>query len=207
LSGAGYNLGINKADGVGTNIAWETNVYVANGTNFIVAAYTFSGTPGAANDTVALWVNPATNTFGAGSAPTNDPSYVTTSAGPNIGGNSSADKISGFLLREASALEPASMTVDELSVGLSWADVTPTTAVSVTPFPILSEHLDGTGTNFIITWKSVVGATYHLIGTTNVAAPRITWTNVGGSVVATGTNTSATNPITSSVGIFQVESP
>ena len=68
-------------------------------------------------------------------------------------------------------------------------------------------YVDNTGTNFVITWDSVPGAPYHLVGNTDVTAALNTWTNVGGSVIATSTSTSVTNPIASPMEFFHVKSP
>jgi hypothetical protein len=209
--GAGFDIGINKADGVGTNIAWEggvvPTVYGPNTTYFVVAGYTFSGNPGATNDSVELWVNPATNTFGSAVAPTNDPSYVTTNAGAQAGTTSLTDKLASFYLRDANALEPQGMIADEVSVGLSWADVTPIVSVQAAPFSITSEQIDNTGTNLVINWQSTPGATYRVIASTNVGAASNLWVTVGSSVTATGTNTSATNAIVPPQKFFRVKSP
>ncbi|HZV36877.1 MAG TPA: autotransporter-associated beta strand repeat-containing protein [Verrucomicrobiae bacterium] len=75
--------------------------------------------------------------------------------------------------------------------------------ITAPPFSITSATLDSTGSNFVITWQSAPGATYQVLGTTNVLTP-ITWTNVGAPIVATNTITSATNPITSTTGFFNV---
>jgi hypothetical protein len=79
--------------------------------------------------------------------------------------------------------------------------------ITSTAFSITSEYIDSTGSNFVITWQSVPGTVYHVIGNTNAGAALNTWTNVGGPITATSTNTSVTNPITSSMGVFSVESP
>ncbi len=79
--------------------------------------------------------------------------------------------------------------------------------ITVPPFSITSEYVDSTGTNFVITWQSAPGATYHVVGNTNAGAALNTWTNVGGPITATSTNTSFTNPITSPMGVFDVISP
>ncbi len=123
LSGTGFNLGINKADGTAGDIVWESATYSLNQTIFLVADYSFSGTPSAASDSVALWVNPNSSTFGSSTAPTAD---LTTSAGANMGTSGSSDQIASLLLREASTAEPGKMTADQVSVGITWADVTPT---------------------------------------------------------------------------------
>jgi hypothetical protein len=191
LSGSGFNLGINKADGVTNDIAWETNTYAVNTTNFIVAAYTFSGNASATNDSVALWVNPPSGSFGTGSIPTDPSYYVSTNAGPNIGGNSSSDKISGFLLREASTTEPAFITIDEVSVGLSWADVTPTGSVIPTAVPLTATRSGG---NVVISWTTNVSG-FRLQGTPVLIGTSNAWTNVTASTNVVGTNYSVTDTV------------
>ena len=74
--------------------------------------------------------------------------------------------------------------------------------VNINPFSILNEQLDGNG-NIVITWQSSPGGAYQLLGTTNLTPPTA-WTNVGSSVVATSTNTSTTNPVSSSVNFYKV---
>ena len=190
LSGSGYNLGIDKADGITNDIVWETNVYGANSTNFIVAGYTFSGNAGLTNDSVSLWVNPSSSTFGAGSPPVSDPSYLTSSAGQNIGGNSSSDKIGGFLLREASTTEPAFITIDEVSVGLSWADVTPSTNVATAAVLL---HVALSGSNAVLSWTTNSSG-FRLQGAPNLINSNA-WTNVTASTNVVGTNYSVSDPI------------
>lgn len=190
LSGSGYNLGIDKADGITNDIVWETNTYAVNTTNFIVAGYTFSGSASSSNDSVSLWVNPSSATFGAGSPPIGDPSYLASSAGANIGGNSTADKIGGFLLREASTTEPAYMTIDEVSVGLSWADVTPSSAVAPTAVPL---HVALSGGNAVLSWTTNSSG-FRLQGAPNVINSNA-WTNVTASTNIVGTNYTVSDPI------------
>jgi hypothetical protein len=196
-------MGINKSDGVATNIAWEggvtPTVYGAYTTYFVVGAYTFSGNPGVTNDSVSLWVNPSYSTFGAATAPTAD---VTTAAGNQSGTTSSSDEIASFYLRTSSAFEPQTMIADELSIGLSWADVTPL----FPPFSITSETLDpNIAGNIILTWQSISGYSYQVIGSTSVAAPLSTWMSVGSPITASGTSTTLSVP-TSSLTFFAVES-
>jgi hypothetical protein len=200
LDGSGYDLGIGKNDGNTSNIIWYPNALTLNSTNFIVAAYGFSGTPAASNDTVSLWINPSLSTFGGAVAPAPD---VSTSIGNNMGSTSVSDEIASFVLREDTTLEPAIMNVGAISVGTTWADVTPPT-LQLVPFPIISRSLDNTKSNFILTWLSVPGHQYQVIGTTNITTPRSTWTNVGSAIIATNTNTSATNPVTPTKNFFGV---
>ncbi len=200
LDGAGYDLGIGKNVGTANDIAWDTNTFSLNATNFVVAAYTFSGTPGATNDIASLWVNPSSSTFG-GSAPASDAS---TTAGNNMGSTSPTDEIASFILREDTTVEPAVMNVGAVSIGTTWADVTPTGTVPLTPFRITSQALDGTKANLIMTWQSVPGHQYQVIGSTSITTARSNWTNVGSQIIATDTNTSATNPVVPTKNFYGV---
>jgi hypothetical protein len=143
LSGAGYNFGINKADG--TNITWDGVVHSVGETNFVVSEYTF-GPPGAAtnDDSAALWINPPSSSFGAGAAPA---PTVTASAGNDLTGGTEG-QIASFLLREGNASEPLSMTVDELRIGTAWASVTP--AVVIPP----SLNISRSGGAVVLSWST-----------------------------------------------------
>ena len=79
--------------------------------------------------------------------------------------------------------------------------------ITVPPFSITSEFIDDTRTNFVIAWQSVPGGTYRVLSSSDVAMPLNFWIDVTGPITATGTSTSATNPITSSASFFNVKSP
>jgi hypothetical protein len=78
------------------------------------------------------------------------------------------------------------------------------TNTNVPPFSITGGNIDVTGGNFVITWQSTPGVVYQVVSSTNVTAALNTWTNVGGPITATNTATSATNPITSAQGFFDI---
>ncbi len=179
LSGLGYNLGIDKADSVAGDISWEPATYTVGTTYFVVAGYTFSGPANAGTDSASLWVNPSSSTFGAASAPAAD---LTTSAGPNLGSSSSSDVISSFLLREASTAQPGTMTVDELSIGLSWADVTPVAATTVTP---VITGITASGGNVMVNFtgsSSDAPSAFTLVGSSTVV-PLSAYATVTGAVI------------------------
>ncbi len=97
---------------------------------FIVGRYTFI--EGATNnDLHQIWVNPPPATFGAAVAPTYTEEgidFPRTATGMDI--NYASDNTGGppaiycFFLRQID-ISPYSMIVDEVRVGLTWADVTP----------------------------------------------------------------------------------
>ncbi len=151
-----------------------------------------------------LWVDPNPSTLGAATAPAPD---VSTSAGNQLGTTSLTDEMSSFILREDTGAEPGTMVVDALRIGLTWADVTP---VALSPFPITSVSVDGTATHLTITWQSVNGVTYHVIGSATATGPRSGWTAVSGTTTtASGTSASVTFaiPTTPAMTYFAVVSP
>jgi len=75
--------------------------------------------------------------------------------------------------------------------------------ITVPPFSITSGYVDSSRSNLIINWQSAPGGIYEVLGRSDASAPL---TNVGSPITATGTNTSATNPMNQSIGIFQVKS-
>lgn len=80
-------------------------------------------------------------------------------------------------------------------------------AVTVPPFTITSEYFDETGTNFVISWQSAPGGTYHVLEGGDLVIPVNLWTEMAGPITATGTTTTVSIPINSSAGIFEVKSP
>ena len=113
----GFNLGIDGGGKGGTpaTIAWDTTSYSAGQTLFLVGNYDFTSGDYATGDG-HLWINPNASTFGAGSAPGGD---------LLSGGNSQAlARIGSIILEDNADTEPTGQ-IDDLRVGLTWADVTP----------------------------------------------------------------------------------
>jgi hypothetical protein len=117
--GAGYQLGIALGSGdnnvIGPQAYDSTSRYVGD-TLFLVGSYTIKA--GAGNDETALWINPDVSTFGAELAPAATVSVVN--------GNSVTDmqRLASFTIFQNSVNEPTGL-IDDLRIGLSWADVTP----------------------------------------------------------------------------------
>lgn len=107
-----YNLGLEVRTGTAANTTWTTDTYTAGQTVFVVVGYTFGDPATASDDTVNLWVNPTIN--GAQSAVT----ITDTHTGTDL------TSISNFILRQDSIGETPSMSVDELRIGTTWAQVT-----------------------------------------------------------------------------------
>ena len=107
-----YNLGLEVRTGTAANTTWTTDAYTAGQTVFVVVGYTFGDPATASDDTVNLWVNPTIN--GAQPAAT----ITDTHTGTDL------TSISNFILRQDSTGETPSMSVDELRIGTTWAQVT-----------------------------------------------------------------------------------
>ena len=107
-----YNLGLEVRTGTAANTTWTSDAYTAGQTVFVVVGYTFGDPATASDDTVNLWVNPTIN--GAQPAAT----ITDTHSGTDL------TSISNFILRQDSTGETPSMSVDELRIGTTWAQVT-----------------------------------------------------------------------------------
>ena len=107
-----YNLGLEVRTGTAANTTWTSDAYTAGQTVFVVVGYTFGDPATASDDTVNLWVNPTIN--GAQPAAT----ITDTHTGTDL------TSISNFILRQDSTGETPSMSVDELRIGTTWAQVT-----------------------------------------------------------------------------------
>ncbi|WP_284652712.1 T9SS type A sorting domain-containing protein [Flavobacterium terrisoli] len=105
-----FNLGIEVRTANAANTTYDTTALVTGTTYFVVVGYTFG--PDASDDTVSLWINPTVD--GAQPAAT----ITDTHTGTDLTG------ISNFILRQDSATETPSMSVDELRIGTTWAQVT-----------------------------------------------------------------------------------
>ena len=82
-----------------------------------------------------------------------------------------------------------------------------TVTITIPTLSIIGGKVDASGTNFIITWQSTPGASYHVVSSTDPTIAVSNWATVAGPIIATDTNTSATNPMTSPVSLFDVISP
>jgi autotransporter-associated beta strand protein len=189
---------------------------IAANASFYPITYAYSGNGSlnsATNSATTLLVNPLPVTL-SGSR-----SYDgTTSAGASILSISNSVGSDVVVVSSGSAtLASANVGPQPISTmgtltlgGAASANYTLTGAsgsVLITPaaFSIISGVFDASGTNFILTWESSPGGTYQVIGNIDPSAALNTWSNIGNPITAAGTNTSATNPITSPVQVFEVK--
>jgi hypothetical protein len=117
----GFNIGLQEGSSSTLgNLAWDNTLFTTADTLFLVGSYTFNS--GTGDDISQLWVDPNSATFGANTAPAAD---LISDGGTDIA------RIASFMLFNRAANEPAGGELDNLRVGLDWADVTP----SATPTP------------------------------------------------------------------------
>ncbi len=109
-------VGIQKK-GSGTTFVSGTPV-ASNGTHLVVMRYTFQS----GNDEVAVWVDPDSNSYGVNPAPTTGLYAHTTG-----GGSDMSNAIQHFCIESAAVTGPV-FWIDEVNVGTTWADVTPSGA-------------------------------------------------------------------------------
>ncbi|MFK7833590.1 MAG: T9SS type A sorting domain-containing protein [Winogradskyella sp.] len=106
-----YQLGVSNVNTAPTAGALDTNVLTTGATVLVVLSYDV------ATGTMNAWINPSDSSFG-GTAP----AASATETAANI-----APSVNQFLIRQDSETETPFILFDELRVGTSYADVTPTT--------------------------------------------------------------------------------
>lgn len=121
-SPGGYVIGLGSTGG---NTVFDTTPHLAGETVLLVGKYDLTTTP----NSISLWINPTSTTFGAASEPTPTLTTVTGSDGLSV------DR---FNLRQNTVSSvPAAMQWDELRFGNSWADVTPVLPVTISNLTLL----------------------------------------------------------------------
>jgi hypothetical protein len=115
--GTKYNIGIfRNVNATAAATSWSGPLTVGD-TIFIVASY--EAVSGTQNDIARLWINPASNTLGDLSF---DPNTTTPTLIDNSTGTGTDIGIASIILRQSAAPH---LTLDELRIGSTWADVTP----------------------------------------------------------------------------------
>jgi hypothetical protein len=118
LNGTTFDIGVSARITAGTQ-SWSSG-YSLNTTYLIVGAYQFVA--GTTNDSAKLWINPDASTFGKSEPP---PTLTAVNTTTDL-----ASVVRFFFRQDAANLTPF-IEVDELRIGKSWADVTPTGSTSV----------------------------------------------------------------------------
>ncbi len=138
-----YNVGF-FARQTNTGPQWAANLLSPGTTYLIVVAHQF--VPGTGNDVVSLWVNPTS--FG-GSEP-----LPTVSATHTTGDISFVDFVQ---LWQRDSSTPTNVEVDELRIGTTWADVTPSALLDVVTYPADCRDLRFNTTNGTVSILQEVG--------------------------------------------------
>jgi hypothetical protein len=127
----GFNLGLQKG-GKGPAygpVSWDSVRHTTAETLFLVCSYTLqgaTGNSGGIDDEADLWINPERSAFGADAAPAPNLSAIETDGDPN---DFDLQRIASFMLLDNADNEPTGQ-MDDLRVGLDWADMTPAAAAS-----------------------------------------------------------------------------
>jgi hypothetical protein len=189
-----YHLGIKVGGGAtapayptGTQIytSGNTNTTDIGQTNFIVMKYTFNA--GAGNDTVALWVNPDPSSFGLSepAATTND--VAATPASAFTSATESSSGLQFFQTRGGASAASGTIQLDNIRVGDTWADVTPTCITAgigtppadqaVSPGQTATFSIVATGVNPTYQWQTNNGGGWIAItgatGSNYTTAPEV----------------------------------
>jgi hypothetical protein len=164
---------------------------------FIVLKYTFKP-DSTSDDTVSLWVNPAATTLGHDDGEwlagvSGGSYYSATNCYTTAPIDAQTYGIQSFLLIGDN--QPASrwdksidLSLDELRIGTTWADVTP---VPPPPAPQIISIAGAGTTSVTVTWTNVeIGTNYVLQYSTNLSATN--WANLA-PVPAAGTTASQTD--------------
>lgn len=113
-SGSGFNLGILTTSGTGSATQWTTSVFNLNQSYTAVVAWNFVG--GAANDTMALYINPSTDNISALTAEVSSNWLSTTVGEP-------ATTLSAVNLRQGSSTTAPTVNATYISVGNTLGEV------------------------------------------------------------------------------------
>lgn len=161
------------------------------GTHLVVMRYTFSG-----NAVADLWLDPSSSDYAAGSAPS--PTLTTT----GVAGVISALQYFTINANSGSGL---SEKIDEVRVGTSWADVTPTNGVA--PPPPTSTNVVITAINILIGGQNngdveligtggVANGNYEVESSSDLSIPTTNWLPVGTHQFDSQGNFVCTNGVT-----------
>jgi hypothetical protein len=177
-------VGIQKK---GSGTTFVTGTPVANpGTHLVVMRYTFQS----GNDEVAVWVDPASDSYGVNPAPTTGAFAATT------GGGSDMTSAIAYFMIEAAAVTGPVFWIDEVRIGTTWADVTPTGGpVAPALAPLITQALLSEQGMILRGSNGPASSTYQVLTSSNLTMPVSNWPSLAAhSFDATG-NFDSTNPV------------
>jgi hypothetical protein len=154
-----------------------------------VAKYTFGA--GAGDDTVALWVNPATNSF-------NGTEPAASIAATNTGNTTDPAQLQYVFVRANSSTTSGVNEVDDIRVGTTWADVTPNGGVvppTSTPQPRITESFLAPGGLVLRGTNGPADGVYQVLSSPGLAAPMTNWPPIATNLFDANGNFDSTNPV------------
>jgi len=148
----------------------DTGVALSPGVHLVVLRYTFNADVD--DDEVALWVDPTALGVSEGSVP---PPTLTTTSGTDVA------SLSSFYVYHIGSEVVASIMIDEIRIGTSWADATPTGTICnpaiVVSSPTNQTITEGLSANLVVVPGGTSPTIQWQLSTDNGS----TWNNVGAS--------------------------
>lgn len=189
LNGGNVEIGLGK---LRNNVTYFTTPLTLGQTYLIAGKYVF--TSGSSNDRVSLWINP---TFDEGDEPPADISFTTGGDGNDNPG-----------LGRCYIYGGAAADVDELRLGSTWADVTPSSGlVGGGSIPYVTQTLLGAQGLVLRGTNGNPNSSYKVISSTNATLPQSQWPAVATNQFDASGNFDCTNPVTAGVkqGFYRVQ--
>ncbi len=156
----------------------------ASGTHLVVVRYQFQ--PG--GDAAALWVDPSPSAYAVNPVPA---AGATTTAGSDA---SSAITHVGVV--SAGLTAGPEYWIDEVRVGTSWIDVTPTNGQPAPASgPIITQALLAPQGLILRGTNGAPDAAYQVLASTNITAPASSWPSIASRSFDSNGNFDSTNPV------------
>ena len=179
-------VGVQKK-GSGTTFVSGTPVANTNTTHLVVMRYTFQS----GNDEVAVWVDPASTSYGVNPAPTTGAFAATTG-----GGSDMSSAITYFIIDSPGLAGPV-FWIDEVRVGTTWADVTPASgSTNLTGVPIITQALLTSQGMILRGSNGPSSSTYQVLASTNITLSLSNWPSIASHSFDVVGNFDSTNPVT-----------
>jgi len=191
-----YLLGIRKGQGAseaggGTDVFYTGSAFTVGDVVFVVARYSFGAGPG--DDTVTLWVNPPTNSFGGIEPP---PSIAATTTG----NATDAPQLQHAFVRCNSSTASGVNEIDNLRVATTWQEVTPTDGsvpppVATNASPVITQALMAGGSLILRGTNGVTNGVYQVVSATQAALSLGNWASIATNLFDGSGNFDSTNPV------------
>lgn len=175
-------IGIQKRGG---GITYGTGTpLAASGTHLVVVRYQFQ----LGADAVALWVDPSQSTYAVNPVPA---ASATTTAGSDA---SSAITHVGVV--SAGIAAGPEYWIDEVRVGTTWMDVTPSNGQSAPASgPVITQALLSPQGLILRGTNGAPDAAYQVLASTNITVPASSWPSIASRSFDSSGNFDSTNPV------------